>query len=795
MSPRTLLAHSLTLLLPGIALAQQPVPIGPGLSNPANEQEAALAPPVPVTVLPGARDGDPDQRAKLASGAYTRTALERAARNPAIFRDAVGVLEDGDRIHGAGADYKVTFERDRAVFTPALPQAPHNVPVEFRVQSYGRGAPSTAVSPATIDLTGNTISYRRPEFVETWDVRADACKQSFRFDRLPEGGGDLVVSMQLATELTPRIDGPDAMSLLLDGIGGVTIKDVIGIDANGQRIQGSLQHEGSTLQLRLPAAAVDAAALPLILDPIVGTTITVIASTYNTFDPDVAFDEASNLFFVVYARQFSATDYDIHAQRVTTAGALSGGVVLIDNSSATIDTNGRVSTINSQNAFCVVWRRDNGTADDIYGRAVRAADAAMSPSTILVNSANNLGLPDIGGEATLTDNDGILVWLDITTGEINAKQVAVTANTAPTNPTISPFAAVVLIGDVSATWTNTLPAISESGGDTGNHCIVWQRQFTSSANTAVRAAIVSRNLTVLENFMTVASTAADNDSPDVDGNGRNWVVAWDREATSGNGDPGIIVRGIGWNPQGSAGNQGFFVTGDVVVEDDANDVERTPAVAWTGDGVLVAYVDNAVVGDDDIFANLLDLYTCTLCRTTDYTIEGSTDTGDSPAISSGRSGGENTVRCLITHRFNDVTTPPAGSNPDIRAIRFDADEGTVTTLGGGCGAGGVMGLSCAISPNAAFTLRLFGAAPAATGFLVLSPTTLNLSCGSCTLIPNPFTGFIASTGATDAMGSDTFALPIPAAVIGASLTAQWLVAGTNCLGGFDLSTAIRVTVQ
>jgi hypothetical protein len=794
MSPRPFFV-TLTLLVPGIALAQQPVPIGPDLTHPANEQEALFAPAVPATWLLGSRDGDPEQMAKIASGAYARAAIERAARSPAMFRNSCGVLAEADRIHGAGADYKVTFERDRAVYTPALPQAPHNVPVEFRTQAFGRGAATQAVSPATIDLNGHTIAYRRPEFVETWDVRPDGCKQSFYFEQLPSGGGDLVVSMQLATELTPRIDGADAMSLLLEGIGGVTIKDVIGIDANGVRIQGSLQYEGSTLQLRLPAAAVDKAALPLVLDPIVGTTITVIASTYNTFDPDVAFDEASNLFFVVYARQFSATDYDIHAQRITTAGALSGGVVLIDNSSATVDTNGRVSTINSQNAFCVVWRRDNGAADDIYGRAVRAADAAMSTSTILVNSANNLGLPDIGGEATLTDNDGILVWVDFTTDVINAKQVAIVANTAPTAPTISPFTAVVQIGDATATYTNTLPAISESGGDTGNHCIVWQRQFTSTANTAVRAAIVDRNLTILENFMTVASTTNDNDNPDVDGNGRNWVVAWDREATSGNGDPGIIVRGIGWNPQGSAGNQGYFVTSDVVVEDDLSDVERTPAVAWTGDGVLVAYVDNATVGDDDIYANLLDLYTCALCRTTDYAIDVSNDTADSPAISSGRSGGENTVRCLIAHRFNDVTAPPAGSNADIHAIRFDADEGSVSTLGGGCGNGGVMGLSCAISPNPLFRFRLLGAAPAANGFLVLSPTTLNLGCGGCTLVPNPFTGFIVSTGATDAMGSDSYGLAIPAAVVGASLTAQWLVAGTNCLGGFDLSTAVRVTVQ
>ena len=777
--PKRLLVIGLGLL-PSILVAQ---------AGPATEQEAALAPAAPVTWLPNSRDGDPQQRNKPV------VAPGQEVRKPGLLRSSVGVLVDGDQIHGAGADYKVTFDKGRVTYTPALPPAPHNFPVDFRVQAYGRGGAGQVASPAVLGSKGNTVLYTRPEFVETWDLRPEGIKQSFVFDRLPAGDGDLVVRMQLETELMPQIDGPDAMSLHLAGIGGVTIKDVVGIDANGVRIQGSLRFDGGALELRLPDAAVDQAALPLVLDPIVGTTITVVASTYNTFDSDAAFDEAANLWLVVFTRQFSTTDYDVHGQRVNTDGTLNGGTVFIDNSSATIDTNARVSTINSQNTFCVVWRRDNGTADDIYGRAVRAADAAMSTSTILVTSANNLGQPDIGGEATATDNDGILVWTDFTTDEINAKQVSVVGNTAPTAPTIAPFAAVVLIGDVSASWTNSTPAISESGGDTGNHCIVWMRQFTTTANTYVRAAIVSRNLVVLDNFLAIAEgTTGDHDSPDVDGNGRNWVIAWDREATSGNGDPGIYVRAIGWNSNATAPNQGYFVSGQVVVEDDLNDREFTPAVAWTGDAVLVAYVDNASGTDDDIFANLVDLYTCALCRTTDYSIDITTDDADSPGIASGRSGGENSIRSLISYRWNDITSPPAGSNADIRAIRYDADEGSISNLAGGCGTGGTAAASCAISPNSAFTIRLRSAAPSGTNYLVLSPTTLNLSCGACTLVPNPYTGFV-SIGTNDSLGDRSVSLPIPAAVIGASLVMQFITPGTNCFGGFDLSNAVRITVQ
>lgn len=793
---RALLVPNLGALLTFALAAQHPVPSWQPQHGPTNEGEVAAAPPVPVTWLPGSRDGDTEQEDKARAAAKARVDLQRQLRVPGMFRTSAGVRADGDAVHGAGADYKVTFTNEGAVYTPALPRAPHNYPVTFRTVAFGRGAATTPVSAPALALDDCTVHYTRPEFVEKWHVRADGCKQSFLFDHLPAGDGDLVVRMQLTTELAPRVDGPDAMTLQLDGIGGVTIEDVLGFDAAGTRIQGSMAFDGAVLELRLPDDAVDRAVLPLVLDPIVGTTLTVVGSPDNTYDPDVAYDELSNVFLVVFTRQFSATDYDIHGQRVNLSGALSGGLVLIENSGGTIDVGGRVSTINSENTFLVVWRRDNGSADDIYGRAVRASDAALSAaSTILVTSLDNLISPDVGGETSMADNEGILVWHDATTGEINAKQVSVTGGTSPALPTLAPFTTVVLIGDVSASWTNSLPAISEGNGDTGFHCIVWMRQFTSSANTTVRAAIVNRNLLVLENFLSVTSTATDNDNPDVDGNGRNWIVAWDREATTGNGDPGVIVRAIGWDPNAAVPSQGYFLTGDVVVEDDLGDPEFTPAVAWTGEGAFVAYVDTAIAPDDDIYATLLDLYTCAPCRSTQYVIDGSSDDSDTPSICSARSGGENNVRCLIAHRFNDITTPPAGSNPDIHAIRFDADEGSVANLGGGCGVGGTMGVSCAISPNPAFAFRLFGAAPSATSLLVLSPTTFSVGCGSCALIANPFTGFVAATGTTDALGNDSFGVPVPASVIGVVLAAQWIVAGSNCFGGFDFSNAVTVGIQ
>lgn len=92
--------------------------------------------------------------------------------------------------------------------------------------------------------------------------------------------------------------------------------------------------------------------------------------------PDVGgeFDLPAH-FCVVWQRNFSATDHDIHYRLVTAAGAVAAPVVYLSNSSADdyapAIAKSSGSTPTMQQAWPVTWQRLVGAQHDIYGAKVR----------------------------------------------------------------------------------------------------------------------------------------------------------------------------------------------------------------------------------------------------------------------------------------------------------------------------------------------------------------------------------------------------------------------------------------
>ena len=237
---------------------------------------------------------------------------------PGSFADSVGLQWLDGELWAAGRDFKVQFEADRLTYTPALgSRAPRNIPLSLRVESFGRGTPREPVGPAQPAADALTASYDRGPFVERYDVTPKGIKQSFVFETLPAGSGDLVVRLRLDTELEPSVVGTTDGEILFTAgdLGGVRIGEVIGIDGAGERVRGSMRYQEGTLDLVLPAAFVDEAALPITLDPLIGGSFYAQEPLDNR-DPDVAFDASEGVYLVVFERRFSASDSDIHAQRL-----------------------------------------------------------------------------------------------------------------------------------------------------------------------------------------------------------------------------------------------------------------------------------------------------------------------------------------------------------------------------------------------------------------------------------------------------------------------------------------------
>ena len=110
-------------------------------------------------------------------------------------------------------------------------------------------AAGNAVAPRQ---QGMVASYDRGnDVVETYEARVDGVKQNFTFQTVPMGSGDLVVECELQTELqSVRGTSDQGFSLEMPGVGGVTIGQVIGVDAFNGRVTGSMSCDGATPRSR-----------------------------------------------------------------------------------------------------------------------------------------------------------------------------------------------------------------------------------------------------------------------------------------------------------------------------------------------------------------------------------------------------------------------------------------------------------------------------------------------------------------------------------------------------------------
>lgn len=718
---------------------------------------------------------------------YAAGKLPAPATTSLTHAPGLSVLDE--TLVGGGPDYAVRFEGDRIVFTPALPTADRLFPVTMSVVSYGRGEANQIPAAGRLTHAGNTAFYHRKGFVESYEARADGLKQSFTFAHLPAGTGDLIVRLQLSTDLAVQADrGPDGeLTFLSANAGGVSIGKVLGIDSSGAEAVGTMRYEAGSLELRLPASFVDHAAMPLVLDPLVGTAFAAAIGSDDN-DLDIAYDSTSNAYLATWRRRFSTTSYAVRAQRINDSGGLSGGLITVQSLGAS--TAPRVANVQPENAFLVVFGQNN----NILGRPVAGVGGIVGGQVVIRDTADILSAPDVGGEAAI-DDEAIVVWRNATTGEIQATQVNVNGGVSP--PTAAPFAQTYLIADSGPSFSNSVPRISNSGGSTGYHCIVYSRQFTWATETAVRGAIVNRNCGILHTVLSFTQPSeGDCDLPTVDGDGRNWVVAWENEAVPASGDNNVQARAVGYDPNAAALNHGYFASGIVDIEAGLNDDERVANVTWMGDSVLITYEDETAVNFDyDVFAQPVDLFTCLDCAPRMLVDAAGGDQGPIRAASKANGGGTLDDAVIVWSERNMTT----GDN-DGYAIRYRADDGISTNLGGGCGSGGAARADCAVVGNSAFQARLRGSLPSTSAWWVMSPGRFDWTCGACTLVPDPYQAFIVSR-LTDIRGDASVAVAIPStpALAGATFYHQWLAldpSSAACAAmGSDLSNALKTQIQ
>ena len=712
--------------------------------------------------------------AGLWAGAASLTAQEPVGPDqspmvgsPASIRQSCGLsLVDGEQLLGVGWDYNAWFGPQGMAFTPALgKRAPHDLPLAFATTAIGRGGAMQAAPSPSRSHEGRTVSYRRGDVVESYEVRHDGVKQSYVFHALPAGRGDLVVRGQVTSELLAGPITDAGVTFSLPGLGGVTIGSVLGFDATGRQVAGSMSVGANGIEFRLPAAFVDAAALPIVLDPLFGTSVTLGGGNDDTA-PDLAWDASNACYLAVWQRTLSATNSDIRGQRLDTDGLLIGGTLVIESNAATLAVRPKVADINGLNTFAVVY----SYGGDVFTRGVSAASGTLTTEVAVATGSNNQLDIVVGGEALDSANGvAIAAWRDASAGSISMRAIAYSGLSTIQGPTLTVAGTGLSLAELS---------ISRSGGESGRWLITWTRDPGSVGDIYGR--VYERGV----GFATVATALVTEvlecRVPAVDGDGIHWVLAFARN--EGGTDYDVLARPVRFDA-------GSLAVGTIQpIAQDNNDNEYGPSVAWLGYSALVGWNDETTPGIFDTFVQSVDPFGCLVCEGS-YSLGITADSEFATAIAAKFSGGSFGARDAGVMWVQDITNVG-----DVLFWRWRAKHGAYTQLGGGCGSGGEAIGSCAINPNPNFVVRLRNGPISAPVRGILGFERNDYVCGPCALIPNAFTGVVwAQT--TNARGDVTLGLPTPAGSGGMQFLLQYVSLGSACTLGLEMSSAVQIGIE
>ena len=684
---------------------------------------------------------------------------------------------------GRGAGYRATFECGAMEFLPALgATAPRDLPLRLRLLGVARGAAATGRLPLvpTWSVEGLRVAAVRGDLEERYDVRGEGVEHSLVLSSLPAGDGDLVVRIGVETELPPV--GPDRSRDELrwewPELGGVKVGAVTAIDAVGARIRGALRRTpDGELHYVIPAAFVAAAALPLTIDPLIGSTLNIMNSASADAQPDIAYNEATRTYLVVWTRTFSVLSAEIRGRMLDQDARLTGPSIVNVSAASVVNQKPKVGAISSSRSFVVAWEHSAlvGTQADVWARGVRATDGRLTTNTVRITTASSVSDEQIDvGSETGIDDEALVVWSS--GGDIEGAQVNVRA----TNNQIT-FVGRRTILDFADPLTN--PSISTRTDASDFLVVAYERQRLSKS---IDAQLVTSALAPVGSPLIVRSqTGRDCLDPAIAGDGLDWVVAYEIREAPGRDSFDIECRPLSVR---TSARRMFAAALPQVVEAGVDDDEYDPAVAWGRNAAIVGYTDAASGNAATVFVGTIDPYTCLSCepRQAAFTFDGA----GGLALAWGRASFRANIDAV-------AVWGQSASNGNITGRGWEADHGVAfeRSSSSGCGNGARLVAGCPRAGHPEFQIEARGLPPNQPVFLVVAPRRFLRAldnCGGCVLVPDPFQALIVG-GTSDPLGRHSVRAPLPAGPL-PTFYAQWLWAGTNCpLWSIDLSVGMEVS--
>ena len=215
----------------------------------------------------------------------------------------------------------------------------------------------------TPEWSADTARIRHDHVVETYRLTAHGFEQSFQVAQRPAGHGDWIFAIAIDGNVTAdaRPARHAAIEFSQDGHRAVRYGEAIAFDRSGQRVDVQTAYDGAgNLQLIVPAAFVDSASYPIVIDPVVTPVFIPSDTFFDDSQAAVAQDLTTDTYMVAWRRTFSTGGAGIYAKLFTATGTFASSVVAVVVGGNDIANPAVVTcTVFSPNAFLVVFEQNN----------------------------------------------------------------------------------------------------------------------------------------------------------------------------------------------------------------------------------------------------------------------------------------------------------------------------------------------------------------------------------------------------------------------------------------------------
>lgn len=322
-------------------------------------------------------------------------------------------------IWAAAGSYKASFH-DGMTFVPYLgADYRHNQPWSWRTVS-ARIGDRELLAGAPLHRRGEwRYEYDFGGLVEAYDVRSDGLEQTFVLHTRP-AAGDLVITGAVTSALTSADVAPAHQGLVFHDAHGRPIVDygaAWAIDAGGARLPLATGHRGGAITLTVPGEWLAAAALPVVVDPLLSRN-SVMASQPTIQSVDVGRDDETPTYTQLFASTIYASQVDRDVRVILTTNTAGAGAEIYSDVTTNWDSDGAACAyVAGANRWVIVLRRyfPSNTIRESQLRCHVHASGSLTASTsyasLVPPAGHNDWRPDIGGvRAFATGNDAMIVF-------------------------------------------------------------------------------------------------------------------------------------------------------------------------------------------------------------------------------------------------------------------------------------------------------------------------------------------------------------------------------------------------